>query len=69
MAPAAQVLLQKIKIAKEVRAEMEKIQELKNKIEGMKKAHRTKNDQFLKESLSLVDQLKNHFSTIKIDQE
>jgi hypothetical protein len=48
---------------------MDKIQELKTKIEGMKKAHKTKNDQLLKESLSLVDQLKNHFSTIKIDQE
>jgi hypothetical protein len=62
-------LLQKIKIAKEVRAEMDKIQELKNKIEGMKKTQKAKNDQLLKESLSLVDQLKNHFSTIKIDQE
>jgi hypothetical protein len=69
VAPAAQVLLQKIKIAKEVRAEMDKIQELKNKIEGMKKTQKAKNDHLLKESLSLVDQLKNHFSTIKIDQE
>ena len=46
--PAAQVLLQKIKIAKEVRAEMDKIQELKTKIEGMKKTQKAKNDHILK---------------------
>jgi hypothetical protein len=48
---------------------MDKIQELKTKIEGIKKTQKAKNDHLLKESLSLVDQLKNHFSTIKIDQE